>query len=93
MHVWEIIINLDHNDYEEVASVEIQENYHAFINKILSSHDTFFLAHYPENKVIFEYGATTLEKLNEIIDEHIEIYRNLKLREKPLDINYRIYEL
>lgn len=92
MHVWEITINLDHNDYVEVSSMETQEKYHAFINKIVSGHDTFFLAHYPEGQVIFEYGAATRERLEEIIAEHAEIYKNNPPRDKPLDISFRIYE-
>ncbi len=92
MHVWEITISID-GGYDEVSQQDTQEKYHSFINELIYGYDTYYQVEEFPGKLVINFGATTSEKLQEIIARHKEIFKDAPPRDKPVDIKYRIYEL
>ncbi len=91
MYAWEITIAVE-DGYEEVSDKKTQEKYHNFINEILYGHDTYYQVEEFPGKIVITFGATTQEKLHDVIQMHHQIFEDAPQRDKPIDIEFRVYE-
>jgi hypothetical protein len=91
MHAWEITIAIQ-GGYTEVSDIKTQEKYHNFINEILYGHDTYYQVEEFPGKMVITFGATTEERLQNIIETHQQIFEDAPQRDTPLDIKFRVYE-